>query len=635
MAGPIRISILANASQANRALQDTSTRASRVGTSFKKMALPAAAALAVIGKIGADALKSVARIEKINAQTTSVIKSTGGAAGVTTKHVEALAGSLEGLTATEAEATQEGANLLLTFTNIKNGVGKSNQIFDQATTTLVDMARAMGTEPQAAAIQLGKALNDPIKGITALSRVGVAFTDQQKKQITSLTKGGKTMEAQKIILAELNKEFGGSGKAFAKTTEGQIELMKHQFGTLTEELVVGLLPTLKSLATTGTKAMAWATENKGTVKALVVVIASLAATVLVVNAAMKVYTAGLIIFKAVQTGITAATKAWTIAQTALNVVMSLNPIGLVVIAIVALVAIFVVAWKKSDTFRRIVTKGWEAIKAAGAAAFDAVRKKIVTVFNFLKNLFLNFTGPGLIIKHWTKIRTATRAAFDAVRNKVREILGTIKTLFLNFTGPGLIIKHWTTIRTRTREIFEGIRTTVRDKINAVLDIVRGIKNRVTNVFSGATTWLYNAGRDVIDGLIDGIVSMFDSVKNTLGDLTGKLSGWKGPASRDRMLLHRPGQLIIDGLIRGLDSRVPQVKKSLQKITSDISRFDGALVAEPLRIEHGAIGGRRARPEPTVVEIRSSGSKVDDLLVELLRGAIRTRGGNVQLVLGRS
>ena len=80
------------------------------------------------------------RIEKINAQTAAAIKSTGGAAGVSAKEVEALAGQIEGLTGIEAESIQEGQNLLLTFTGIRNEAGKGNDIFDQATKTQIGRA---------------------------------------------------------------------------------------------------------------------------------------------------------------------------------------------------------------------------------------------------------------------------------------------------------------------------------------------------------------------------------------------------------------------------------------------------------------------------------------------------------------
>jgi hypothetical protein len=90
----------------------------------------------------------------------------------------------------------------------------------------------MGTSASGEAIRLGKALNDPIRGLTALTRVGVSFTDEQREQVKALQQSGDLMSAQKIILAELQQQFGGSGAAFAKTFTGQLELMGHELGTI-------------------------------------------------------------------------------------------------------------------------------------------------------------------------------------------------------------------------------------------------------------------------------------------------------------------------------------------------------------------------------------------------------------------
>jgi hypothetical protein len=84
------------------------------------------------------------------------------------------------------EVIASGANVLLTFTKVRNEAGKGNDIFNQGTTIALDMSRALGTDLQGSVIQVGKALNDPIKGISALQRVGVSFTEQQKDQIKTL-----------------------------------------------------------------------------------------------------------------------------------------------------------------------------------------------------------------------------------------------------------------------------------------------------------------------------------------------------------------------------------------------------------------------------------------------------------------
>lgn len=224
---------------------------SKFGGAFGKAA-------SLIGTVGvgaflADSVKSLSNIESINAQTASAIQTTGGAAQVTSQHVQDLALSLESMSAQEREGIQSGANFLLTFKNIKNGVGAGNDIFDQTTQAMVDLSVATGTDMQGAALQLGKALNDPIAGVGALSRVGVTFTAQQKDQIKAMQTAGDTAGAQKVILAELNSEFGGSGAAAAKTFAGRMYFLTDAIGGVGEAIVGKAMGPLGGLAEMGTK----------------------------------------------------------------------------------------------------------------------------------------------------------------------------------------------------------------------------------------------------------------------------------------------------------------------------------------------------------------------------------------------
>jgi len=209
----------------------------------------AGAAIAAAGALIAKNAQSLARIETINAQTAQTIKSMGNASNISAKQVETLAGSLESLTAVEAESIQEGANLLLTFGNIRNEMGAGNDIFTQTTKIMVDMGVALKRGPVATATMLGKALNDPIRGMTALTRVGVSFTDQQREQVKALQNSGDLMGAQKLILAELQNQYGGSGAAFAQTFTGQLELMGHELGTIGEEATKAVMPALQGMVT--------------------------------------------------------------------------------------------------------------------------------------------------------------------------------------------------------------------------------------------------------------------------------------------------------------------------------------------------------------------------------------------------
>jgi hypothetical protein len=106
------------------------------------------------------------------------------------------------------------------------------------------MSVALGSDPTKAAMQLGKALNDPVKGITALSKAGVSFTKEQKDQIKGLVKHGKTLEAQKIILHELGKEFGGAAAA-ASTP---MDKLRVNLGNVGEAIGGALLPFIDKAA---------------------------------------------------------------------------------------------------------------------------------------------------------------------------------------------------------------------------------------------------------------------------------------------------------------------------------------------------------------------------------------------------
>lgn len=189
--------------------------------------------------------------QKVGAQTAAVIKSTGGVAHVSAAQVGDLATAISNKVGVDDEAIQSGANLLLTFKGIRNEAGKGNKIFDQATQVVTDMAAAMnqGTVTsdglKTASIQVGKALNDPLKGITALTKVGVTFTDGQKKQIKTLVEHGKTLDAQKIILGELNSEFAGSAQA-GTTASQKLGVV---FGNIKETIGTALLPAIDAVST--------------------------------------------------------------------------------------------------------------------------------------------------------------------------------------------------------------------------------------------------------------------------------------------------------------------------------------------------------------------------------------------------
>lgn len=197
-----------------------------------------------------------------------------------------------------------------------------------------------------------------------------------------------------------------------------------------------------------------------------------------------------------QKAVAAATWVWTAAQTALNAVLAGNPIALVVIALVALVAALVIAYQKSETFRNIVN-----------GAFGAIKDFVMPVVNTIKTA---------VTTAWDAIKTGTSAAWNAIKGFVNDPMGTIKSFV---TGSVDTIKSgitgaWDTIKTKTSNVYEGIKTTITDKFDDIVTFIKGVPGRLLNLagdFKEAGTSLMNAIINGIKNAAGFIGSIGDSI----------------------------------------------------------------------------------------------------------------------------
>jgi hypothetical protein len=205
-------------------------------TSFQKLGKSAARMGAAVGvaavALGAMVTRKVIENTKVQdaavAQLNATLESTGFAAGKTSDDLQQTAAALQQVTAFGDETIITGQAILATFKEIKGDQ------FDRATVAVLDMATALKTDLKSAAIQIGKALNDPSGQLTALSRAGINFTDTQKDMIKAMTEAGDVAGAQAMILAELESEFGGSAEAYRNTLGGALEGLSNAYNDLFE-----------------------------------------------------------------------------------------------------------------------------------------------------------------------------------------------------------------------------------------------------------------------------------------------------------------------------------------------------------------------------------------------------------------
>ena len=220
----------------------TSKNMSSHFTSMAKAALKFGAVLGV-GLGIKDMVTKATAAQKKMAQMDAVLKSTSGVAGMTKEALLKLADAQSKVTTFSKGTTMAGESLLLTFT----GIGK--KVFPDTMKAAQDMSTAMGTDLNSSVMTLGKALNSPADGLAKLQKQGVTFTKAQKDQVKAMVKVGNTAGAQKIMLAELHKEFGGSAEAAGKTFGGQLTILKNKIGGVSSSLGMTLMPYMTKFMT--------------------------------------------------------------------------------------------------------------------------------------------------------------------------------------------------------------------------------------------------------------------------------------------------------------------------------------------------------------------------------------------------
>jgi len=152
--------------------------------------------------------------DRASMQIETTIRTTGGAAAVASHQIKALAAELQETTNVSDTVVLNAAAMMLTFTQI------SGDIFPRAIKSALDLSVAFGQDLKSSVIQLGKALNDPARGLNALRRIGISFTKEQKELIAGFLELNDLASAQAVILEELEVEFGNVAAAMAATDVG-------------------------------------------------------------------------------------------------------------------------------------------------------------------------------------------------------------------------------------------------------------------------------------------------------------------------------------------------------------------------------------------------------------------------------
>lgn len=615
----VRVSIISTynnkgMARAQRDMARATKQFSGLGQFAKKAAfgvVAVAAGLTAFAIGAAKGIQAAQAVDKGLASVTASMKIFGDKTDAVVKRVAGFAEEQEKLLGIDADVIKTTQTKLMTFKELAKSAGDVGGNFDRATMAAQDMAAAGFGKAEQNAVSLGKALQDPIKGITSLGRQGVTFTQQEKEKIKTLVESGKASEAQNMILKAIETQVGGTAKATATSSEKMrlgFERMKDAIGAPLLAAFEKIEPTITGvfdkIGDTVGSFSAWLKEGVAPLDALSMAIGEnfgakaadvfdkLIATVRRVIDAFKAIGAWvqsnrgwiepLVVGVA---AMVAAYKTWAfitnvmaVAQAALNIVLNANPIGLVVLAIVGLVAAIAYLWKRNEKFREIVTKTWDAIKAAGVATWEFLKKFLKGAWDAIVAVF-KITPVGFVVTHWTQIQDATKRVWNMVKAFLAKAWDVIVAIF-KVTPLGFIVTNWTKI----------------------IDWIKSVPNKVKTSLGNLKTLLLDAGKNIITGLWDGMKKMWEDAKKWITGIADWIKQHKGPLSADLLLLQPAGQAIMQGLGIGLADGFPAIGRQLAAYTRQIATsaaggggtFGGAALAgaggggRVLHVEAGAI-----------------------------------------------
>jgi phage-related minor tail protein len=477
------------------------------------------AALGAIGVAAGTFLKSsideAGEAEKANADLAQTLQSTGGAAGMTMESLEKLSQSMAENTTFSDDAVKSGESMLLTFTNI------GQDVFPQATAAVLDFAQKMGTDPKEAALTLGKALNDPADGLSKLTRSGVTFTDQQKEQIKAMQTAGDTAGAQKLMLDELNKEFGGQAAAAADTYEGKQKQMANTMTEIKETIGSALMPMLASLLKTVTPIIQ-------AVAKFVTDHPKVTAGILAVIAVIGTLVGGLSL-------LTTVTGAFGIAMDGL-----LGPIALVVAAIAAVAA-----------GAALVIKNWGPISDFFKNLWDGIKSVAASVGSWFAGPFIDFFKNA-----WKGISNAFSSVGTWFKDRFTDAVNGVKGAWSGVTG------FFSGIKDGIAGAFSGIGERIKSAFTSAVDFLRDLPSQ-------ALQW----GKDMIDNFVSGVKSMVHKVTSAVSNVASKIKSFLHFSEPDEGPLvgfHTWWKDMMNGIAEDINGNMAPVLSATQGVAHGIA-----------------------------------------------------------------
>ena len=527
------------------------------GGAFRSIAATGAALFATVGvtRVLGDSIAEAREAEQVGRRTANVIESTGGVANVSADRVARLAERLSNLAGVDDEAIQGGENLLLTYSAVRNEMGAGNAIFDRATTAALDLSSALGTSMQSATMQLGKALQEPEKGLARLSRAGVSFSDAQRDAVEQMVASGDTLGAQKVILEEVERQFGGAAEAMAdpaakagvawKNFEEKIGLLVlPTVGRLADFFTGVVLPTVEKVGRAFGALFSGDSDRFASIMDRLVGgggrFQEIFRKVGDVITKVKDAVAGFVgsesgRFALIVTAIAAAVGLLTVALVGL-----VGAISWPLVALVALAVGIAYAYNRFEGFRNVV---------------DTVARAVVTAFQWLVD-----TAWPAVQRFFGRVAEWAQKVWPDVQNIITRVVAIVGAVIGRFVSVAQAL--WSRFGGRIVEMARTAWAYIQEVINAAIDIITGVIRLFSSVLSGDWGRAWDALKGILRGVWDAIFGLLRGAVRNIISIVKAIGPGLWAAVRivfTRALgLIRAGATAWIGFLRSLPGRVASI-----------------------------------------------------------------------------
>ena len=455
-------------------------------SSAKKRATIAFAAIGAAAlAYGAIAVKAATEDAQGQATLANSLKNSTGARDSDVASVEDWIGKV---TLATGVADDQLRPALATLARATGDVGKAQDLLSLA----MDASAATGKDLGAVSTALAKAQNGNVGG---LAKLGIATKDAS----------GKTLSFQKVV-EKMQGQFSGAQAAKTDTFAGKISVMQNSLDEATESVGYGLLPILTTLATFMVANVLpviqsvtdWLGKNSNATMVLVGIVAVATAGIVAMNIATKIAAAA-------QAAWTIVTGIATAAQWAWNAAMTANPIGLVILAVVAFIAALVLLYKNSETVRNVIDAVWTGIKSAIGGVVSWFQNTAWPIIS---------TVIGYIIGYYKTLWTVVSTVFTSIQGAISGVVSWFrdKAWPIISTVIGYIVGYYKTLGGAVKTVFDGIQGAISGvvnwfedkawpKIQKVGGWISGIWDSIGSAASGAFSGIGKVFRDAINSVI--------------------------------------------------------------------------------------------------------------------------------------